>query len=88
MKKILYFISDHGLGHLTRSIAIMREFENKVEFFIRNSNTEFIDKSLDNAKIFSGKTDQGTIHSNNGISIDWEKSKAAIDTLYNEFDSN
>ena len=88
MKKILYFISDHGLGHLTRSIAIMREFENKVEFFIRNSNTEFIDKSLDNAKIFSGKTDQGTIHSNNGISIDWEKSKAAIDTWYNEFDSN
>ena len=87
MKKILYFVSDHGLGHLTRSIAIMREFEDEVEFVVRNSNTHFIEKSLPNTKTISGKTDQGTLSQNNGISIDWEKSKTAIDTWYNEFDS-
>ncbi len=87
MKKILYYVSDHGLGHLTRSIAIMREFQDEVEFVIRNSNTRFIQKSLPNAKIISGKTDQGTLSHNNGISIDWEKSKTAIDTWYDEFNA-
>ena len=87
MKKILYFVSDHGLGHLTRSIAIMREFSDEAEFVIRNSNTQFIEESLPNAKAISGKTDQGTLSQNNGISIDWEKSKIAIDTWYDEFDS-
>jgi uncharacterized protein (TIGR00661 family) len=87
MKKILYFVSDHGLGHLTRSIAIMREFTDEAEFVIRNSNTRFIEKSLPNVKAISGKTDQGTLSQNNGISIDWEKSKIAIDTWYDEFDS-
>ena len=87
MKKILYFVSDHGLGHLSRSIAIMREFHDEVEFVIRNSNTQFIEKSLPNVKIIPGKTDQGTLSQNNGISIDWEKSKSAIDIWYNQFNS-
>tara|TARA_B100000029_G_scaffold133968_1_gene128116 strand:- start:15890 stop:16897 length:1008 start_codon:yes stop_codon:yes gene_type:complete len=87
MKKILYYVSDHGLGHLTRSIAIMREFKDEAEFVIRNSNTYFIEESLPNVKIIPGKTDQGTLSQNNGISIDWEKSKIAIDDWYNEFDS-
>ena len=82
MKKILYFVSDHGLGHLTRSIAIMREFDNEAEFFIRNSNISFIEQSLPNVKTFVGKTDQGPILDDNGISIDWKHSKSAIDDWY------
>jgi len=88
MKKILYFISDHGLGHLTRSIAIMREFNNDVEFIIRNSNSKFIEQSLPNTKIFVGKTDQGPIIKNNGISIDWKKSELAIENWYSQINSN
>ena len=88
MKKILYFISDHGLGHLARSIAIMREFDNEVEFFIRNSNISFIEQSLPNVKTFVGKTDQGPILQDNGISIDWEKSKFLIDNWYSELNYN
>ena len=42
MKKILYYVTDHGLGHLTRSISIIREFDENVEFIIRNSNEKFI----------------------------------------------
>lgn len=88
MKKILYFISDHGLGHLARSIAIIREFKKEAEFFIRNSNINFIEQSLPNVKTFVGKTDQGPIIEDNGISIDWKQSKFAIENWYSEINSN
>ena len=88
MKKILYFISDHGLGHLARSIAIMREFDNEAEFFIRNSNISFIEQSLPNVKTFVGKTDQGPILADNGISIDLKHSKSAIDDWYKNLNVN
>ena len=38
MKTILYYISEHGLGHLTRSIAIIRELQNHANIMIRNSS--------------------------------------------------
>ena len=41
MKKILYYITDHGLGHATRSVAIIRELQKiGVEVIIRNSNAK------------------------------------------------
>ena len=66
----------------------MREFDNEAEFFIRNSNTDFIEQSLPNVKTFVGKTDQGPILQDNGVSIDWERSKFLIDNWYNELNYN
>ena len=73
MKTILYYISEHGLGHLTRSIAIIREIDNETNIFIRNSNTAFLKQSLPKIPILDGKTDQGTVIAENSISIDWKK---------------
>ena len=50
LKKILYYISDHGKGHATRSIAIIRELQKRgMNITVRNSNCErFIKKALPN----------------------------------------
>lgn len=97
MKKILYYVTDHGRGHATRTVAITRELKKlDVEITIRNSNQfEFFNKSLPNIKILSGQTDVGPIIKKNGISIDREQSISLlnnwIDNLenisLNEFES-
>ncbi len=82
MKKIIFYISDHGKGHATRSIAIIRELEKlNIEIIIRNSNSvDFIQKSLPNIKIISGITDVGTTIKKNGISIDSEDTVSNVST--------
>ena len=40
MKKIIFYITDHGKGHATRSIAIIRELQKDYEVIVRNSNSE------------------------------------------------
>ena len=38
MKKILYYVSDHGKGHATRSIAIIQEMlKHNIEVNVRNT---------------------------------------------------
>ena len=86
MKKILYYVTDHGLGHLTRTISIIREFDENVEFIIRNSNEKFIKKSLNNTRVFSGQTDQGPILHNDAVSIDWDKTGETMKKWYNDFE--
>ena len=54
MKKILFYVSEHGLGHLTRSIALIRELENEAQIMIRNSNESFLKKSVPSIPIFTG----------------------------------
>jgi len=74
MKKILYYITDHGLGHTTRSVAIIRELIKKgIEVTIRNSNVNYLTSSLPDVKIISGTTDVGPVIEKNGISIDEKK---------------
>ena len=74
MKKILYYITDHGLGHTTRSVAIIRElFKEGIEVTIRNSNVNYLNKSLPYIKTISGTTDVGPIIEKNGISVDEKK---------------
>ena len=76
MKKIFYYITDHGKGHATRSIAIIKELEKNFEVIIRNSNAEdLIKKSLPKIQIIKGKTDQGSIIKNDGVSINKSKTK-------------
>jgi len=72
LKKILYYITDHGRGHATRSVAIIRELQKiGVEVIIRNSNVqEFLHKSLPNTLIHPGITDVGPKINNDGVSID------------------
>lgn len=88
MKKILYYVSEHGLGHLTRSIALIRELQNETKIMIRNSNESFLKKSLPLIPIFTGKTDQGPIISKNFVSIDWKKTHTSISNWYSNFSSN
>ena len=74
MRKILYYITDHGLGHTTRSIAIIRELlKMGTEVIIRNSNVDYLHKSLPTVKIIPGVTDVGPAIKENGISIDNDK---------------
>ena len=72
MKKILYYVSDHGKGHTTRSIAIIQEIlKADVEVTIRNTNSiEFFKSSLPDVKIVPGKTDVGSSIKKDGFSID------------------
>ncbi len=85
LKKIIYYISDHGRGHATRSIAIIRELEKRgVNVTIRNSNCEnFIKQSLPNVSYISGLTDVGPAVKRDFLSIDKYKSKKQIGTWLN-----
>jgi uncharacterized protein (TIGR00661 family) len=80
MKRVLYYITDHGRGHATRSIAIIKELQKcNIDVIIRNSNLEnFLKNSLQNTKILSGKTDIGPKIKPDGFSIDIKKSKKDI----------
>ena len=88
MKKILYYVSEHGLGHLTRSVALIRELQNDTKVMIRNSNESFLKKSLPSIPVFSGQTDQGPIISDNSVSIDWKRTHSSITDWYSNFSSN
>ena len=80
MKKIIFYISDHGKGHATRSIAIIRELQKlDTEIIVRNFNSvDLIQKSLPDTKVISGTTDIGTTIKKNGIAIDSEVSPSEI----------
>lgn len=76
MKKIIYYITDHGKGHATRSIAIIRELKKlNVDIVVRNSNSlEFLKKSLPEIQIIDRITDVGPSINEDGISINEKKS--------------
>ena len=72
MKKILYYVTDHGKGHATRSIAIIQEIlKHNVEVTIRNTNAiEFFKQTLPDVKTILGQTDVGSAIKKDGFSID------------------
>lgn len=80
MKRILYYVTDHGRGHATRSIAIIRDMlKEDFEIIVRNSNVlDFIKKSLPEINIIPGITDVGPIIKKDGISIDSEETKKNV----------
>lgn len=81
MKKIFYYITDHGRGHTTRSIAIIQELlKSDVEVIIRNSNSvKFLKNYFPNIPIIPGLTDVGPKIHSNGFSIDEINSKPVLD---------
>ncbi|MFX1255570.1 MAG: hypothetical protein ACFFCZ_28465 [Promethearchaeota archaeon] len=81
MKKIIYYISDHGFGHATRSIAIidtlLKNFPN-IEIIVRTSKSAtLVQRSLNSsrAKVLSRKNDFGLISDPTTFSIDIDKTK-------------
>ena len=90
MKKIVYYITDHGRGHATRSVAVIRELlKLGIEVIVRNNNvTDFISASLPYVIIKNGRTDIGTTLTKNAISIDIDKTKEKVIPWINEFEKN
>jgi len=86
LKKIVYYISDHGRGHASRSVAIIRELQKlRIEVIIRNSISDnFLKSSLNTASIVSGITDVGPTIKYDGISINVEESKPKLHDWINE----
>ena len=80
MKKIIYYITDHGRGHATRSIAVIRELKKlNFDIVVRNSSSfEFLKKSLPKTRIINGITDVGPSINDDGISVNKNKSIQSI----------
>lgn len=88
MNKVLYYVTDHGLGHATRSIAIIRELHKQgIEVYIRNLTAyDFLKKSLPFATIIPGRVDVGPYINNDGISINVSKSRKKIEEWIQKLD--
>jgi len=81
LKQIIYYVTDHGQGHATRTVALIRSLA-KFDFdiIVRNSNQiSFFEKSLPKTKIIPGITDVGPTITENGISIDKKESIPKLD---------
>lgn len=76
MKKLIYYITDHGKGHATRSVALIRKLQNHgIIVIVRNSNAiDFLQNSLPGIEIKEGLTDIGPILNPDGISINHDES--------------
>ena len=91
MKKIIYYITDHGKGHASRSISVIRELQkHDIDVTVRNSNSiKFIQNSIPGINVLSSKTDVGISVKNDLLSIDKDKSiSKTIEKIYNEHNKN
>ena len=88
LKKLIYYITDHGKGHATRSVAIIRKLQQyDLDIIIRNSNvTDFLQKSLSEIQIKRGLTDVGPTLNSDGISINYNESTKSISDWINKLD--
>lgn len=79
--KILYYITDHGLGHATRSVAVIRELQkHDITVIIRNNDANhFLRKSIPQIKIIAGQTDLIPIMTKeNGAMINYSRTRKNI----------
>ena len=79
--KILYYITDHGLGHASRTAAVVRELlQMNAKVVIRNNDPlSFFKKSLPTCKIIKGPTDFVPImNSKNKMKFDIIKTRKSI----------
>ncbi len=90
MKKIIYYITDHGKGHATRSVAIIRELKKlNINIIIRNSNSvELLQQCLPGMSVIDEKTDVGPVIKDDGISIDTESSKLKLHQWIQDLDNS
>lgn len=78
---IIYYVTDHGLGHASRTVAIVRELlKENVKVVIRNNDPiRFFKKSLPKLRIIHETTDLiPVMEKNNPLSIDSKKTQKRI----------
>ncbi len=89
MKKIVYYITDHGMGHATRAVALIRILKSDYEIIIRNSNNiNLFKESLDLTPFSSKPTDVGPKIKSNGITLDENNSRPIISGWINSISNN
>ncbi len=83
--KIIYYVTDHGLGHASRSVALIRELiKHEKRIIIRsNDDYDFLKKSLPRLKIVKGQIDFGPVMSKNGMKIDLKRTEKKIASWLN-----
>ncbi|EIJ66911.1 hypothetical protein BD31_I0472 [Candidatus Nitrosopumilus salaria BD31] len=86
---MIYYITDHGRGHATRSVALIRKLQlYGIKIIIRNSNVvDFLQKSLPGIEIKKGVTDIGPVLNSDGISINHNESIEKISNWINNINS-
>ena len=94
-KNIAFFISDHGFGHASRNIPIIRyilEANNDIRVIIKTGKNqgEFIKELVrdfgDRVSYFFGTMDIGLVLMENSLDIDKEKLKAKVEEYINSFE--
>ena len=78
--KTLYYVTDHGLGHSTRTVAIIRELQKYSDVIIRgNDSFQLLRKSLPDTKIILGPADfYPVMDLKNSMKFDKQKTSEAI----------
>jgi len=83
MINICYYISDHGYGHASRSIAVIRRILNSFDFdeikiYIKTHYPfNFVRRSLsqNNVKVVKTKNDFGVVFKENSVVVDKDKTR-------------
>ena len=81
MKNICFYISDHGYGHASRSIAIIRKLMSKNRIYVKTRYPlDFVKGSIssENVQFIAKKNDIGIIHKEKSLEVDWEKTRGGI----------
>ncbi len=78
IKKLAYYVSGHGFGHISRSSVIWEEFLKRgVEVFIITERINFFSQTPKNIQIRSQKIDVG-VSQKSSLEIDLEKTKQEL----------
>ncbi len=85
--KIIYYVTDHGLGHSSRTISILREIQKKkIDVVVRSNNQNFFKKSIPNVKVITGNFDLNPIMNlNNKLIFNKNKTKKKVSKWIKDF---
>ena len=91
MKKIVFYISDHGYGHATRSLALIRNLAQcEVKIIIKTGRPlSFIKESIGyryNIEFKNSQNDVGLILKENSFKPYYQKLKSSIENWINNWD--
>ncbi len=85
--KILYYVTDHGLGHASRTVAIIRELKKKkIQIIVRSNDPfGFLKISLPEIEIISGQTDfQPVMSKKNDMTFNEPKTRTNLSNWINK----
>lgn len=87
MARIVYYVTDHGFGHASRAIALVRQLENyNLDISVKNLNAfDFLRISLGrSASVHPDQTDVGVSINPHNFSLDYELTKANFGSWYSK----